>query len=436
MAEIILQFCQTTLAILGALYAYRSIFVIIGLFATKKFAPAKKQHKYGILVAARNEEAVIGHLLESIQKQTYPQELLTVFVVADNCTDNTAAVARKHGAICYERFDNERKTKGYALQYLFECIKRDYSILDYEAYFLFDADNLLAKNYIEKMNDSFDSGEKIVTSYRNSKNFADNAISASYAFHWIRTARFENRGRSLLRIPVRIQGTGFLFASELVKDGWKYTSLTEDRAFTADSIIQHVHITYNHEAVFYDEQPTSLSVAARQRLRWAKGHMLAFVETTWPLFKNIFGRRSSILSRLASFDMIITNMPGAIPYTILRLLRISMLAISAPLGIFANLLGLLTNHLSGIPTALALVIFEHKRMQKCSFPKLMWLCVTFPIFSLIGDIATWVALFKKIQWEPIPHNAALGIDEMSDMHSEEQNEEIAAGKEEELSEVH
>lgn len=435
MAEIILQFCSIVLAFLGALYAHKAIFGVVGLFTTKKFAPAKKQHKYGILVAARNEEAVIGHLLESIEKQNYPKELITVFVVADNCTDNTAAVARGHGAICYERFDNERRTKGYALQYLFECIKRDYSILDYEAYFLFDADNLLAKNYIEKMNDAFDSGEKVVTSYRNSKNFADNAISASYAFHWIRTARLENRGRSVLRIPVRIQGTGFLFASELVKDGWKYTSLTEDRAFTADTIIQRVHITYNHEAVFYDEQPVSLSVASRQRLRWAKGHMLAFVETTWPLLKNIFARKNSLLSRLASYDMIVTNLPGAIPYTIIRVLRIAAFGVSAPAGIITNVIALFTKHLSGIPTALALAVLEHKRMQRCSFPKLMWLCFTFPIFSLIGDIATWIALFKKIQWEPIPHNAALGIDEMSDILSEEQNEEIEAAKEKELTKV-
>ena len=421
MPEIILTICKIILAIIGALYAYRSIFVIIGLFTTKKFAPAKRNHKYAVLVAARNEETVIGHLLESIQKQTYPQELITVFVIADNCTDNTAAVAREHGAICYERFDETKKTKGYALQYLFKCIERDYSILNYEGFFLFDADNLLAKNYIEKMNDAFDTGEKIVTSYRNSKNFADGAIAASYAFHWIRTARFENRGRSILKIPVRIQGTGFLFASELVKDGWNYTSLTEDRAFTADAIIQRVHITYHHDAVFYDEQPTSLKIAARQRLRWAKGHLLAFAETTVPLFKNVFAAKNHILSRLASLDMIITNLPGVIPTTILNVITIIILAMSTPFVILTSLSGMLLKHTAGIPTALGLCILERKRMQKCSFPKLIWLCMTFPIFSIIGDIATWVALFKKVEWTQIPHNASLGIDEMNDIHSDEQN---------------
>lgn len=424
MAEVILKICTVILSILGSLYTYRSLFTIIGLFFTRKYKPAKNQHRYGILVAARNEEAVIGHLLESIEKQTYPRELLKIFVVADNCTDRTADVAREHGAICYERKDKERCTKGYALQYLLNCVKRDHAADGVEGYFLFDADNLLSQNFIEKMNDAFDSGEKLITSYRNSKNFADNAISASYAFHWMRTARFENRGRSFLRFPVRIQGTGFLFASELVKDGWNYTSLTEDRAFTSDAIIQRVHIAYHHEAVFYDEQPVSMKIAARQRLRWAKGHMLAFVETTLPLVKNIFGRGGNLISRLASFDMIITNLPGAIPFTVFKVARIILRGmLVGPATVLPGVIALFTKHLSAIPTALALVVTEHKRMQRCGLLKLLWLCAAFPIFSIIGDIATWIALFRKIRWDPIPHKAALGIDDMNDAHSLEQANE-------------
>ena len=73
-------------------------------------------------------------------------------------------------------------------------------------------------------------------------------------------------------MATNIQGTGFLFASEIVKDGWKYTSLTEDRALTADCVVEGYEISYNDEAIFYDEQQVSLKVALRQRLRWSKGH--------------------------------------------------------------------------------------------------------------------------------------------------------------------
>ena len=92
--------------ILTIMFFYKSLYWVIGFFFTRKFKPAKRKHKYAILIAARNEEKVIGNLLDSINKQDYPKNLITTFVVADNCTDNTASIARKHGAICYERFDD------------------------------------------------------------------------------------------------------------------------------------------------------------------------------------------------------------------------------------------------------------------------------------------------------------------------------------------
>ena len=267
---------------------YRMVYFVLGMFVTRKFKPAKKKHKYAIVIAARNEKNVIGNLIDSISKQDYPKELLTIFVVADNCTDNTAEIARSKGCICYERFDNEHKTKGYALEFLFDRIEEDYGRMSFEGYFVFDADNLLKKDYVTKMNDAFDAGEKIITSYRNTKNFDENWIASTYALHWIRSIRYNHRARSVLHLATNIQGTGFLFTNEIVKNGWHYTSLTEDRALTADAVAQGYQISYQNEAMFYDEQPVSLKVALRQRTRWAKGHLQAFVESGPYLFINIF----------------------------------------------------------------------------------------------------------------------------------------------------
>lgn len=274
--------------VLSVMLMYKTFYIIIGVFFTRKFKKSRNNHKYGIVISARNEEKVIGNLLDSINKQDYPKDLITVFVVADNCTDKTAEIVRKKGAICYERFNDKHKTKGYALEFLFNKIEEDYGRLSFEGYFVFDADNLLKSDYISKMNDAFDSGEKIITSYRNTKNFDENWISSTYALHWIRSIRANHRPRSVLRLATNIQGTGFLFASEIVKDGWHYTSLTEDRALTADAVAQGYQITYQNEAVFYDEQPTNLKIALRQRVRWAKGHLLAFIESGPYLFINIF----------------------------------------------------------------------------------------------------------------------------------------------------
>ena len=284
----VLAICYVVGIFMGILIIQDKPYMLIGLFATRKFKPAKKQHKYAVLIPARNEEPVIANLINSIRKQDYPQELITIFVVADNCTDNTAKVAREKGAICYEHFNPEERTKGFALKYLFEQIQRDYGIESFEGYFIFDSDNLLKKDYISRMNDSFDAGEKIITSYRSTKNWTESWIASTYAIHWLRSIRYRHRARSLLHLATNIQGTGFLFSNEIVKDGWKYTSLTEDRALTADCVVEGYEISYNDDAIFYDEQPVSLKVALRQRLRWSKGHLQAFAESGWGLFKNIF----------------------------------------------------------------------------------------------------------------------------------------------------
>jgi len=104
---------------------YKNLYSAIGLFLTRRFKPAKKNHKYAVLIAARNEQTVIGNLIDSIRSQDYPSELVTIFVVADNCTDETAKVAREAGAVVYERFDSEHRTKGYALQFLVKNIEKD-----------------------------------------------------------------------------------------------------------------------------------------------------------------------------------------------------------------------------------------------------------------------------------------------------------------------
>lgn len=364
-------------ALLGAMSCYYTVYAIVGLFATRRFAPARRQHRYAIVIAARNEEAVIGRLLESIRLQDYPSELLTVFVVADNCTDGTAQAARSGGAVCYERCDPDHRTKGYALEYLFSCIERDYGTDAFEGYFVFDADNLLNRDYVSRMNEAFDAGERIVTSCRASKNFGDNWISASYALHWLRTVRMEHRARSVFGLATRIQGTGFLFASELVKNGWHYTSLTEDRAFTADAVAAGYPISYCDAAVFYDEQPVSLRIALRQRIRWAKGHLQAFAETGWPLW----------LFTKESFGVV-----GA--------------------ALLAWAVGFGKRWLRNAVIALYVFLTERRHMPALPWYRKLWFAVTFPLFDVIGRISTVIALFSHVDWKPIPHDCAAGIDEM------------------------
>ena len=468
----IISFLNLITNTVSKLYEYRTIYKILGIFCTRKFKPAKNLHKYAVLIAARNEEAVIGKLIDSIKKQNYPEDLVSIFVVADNCTDNTAEMARSCGAICYERFDQTRRTKGFALQFLVECIRKDYGIKAFEGYFIFDADNLLDKNFILKMNDSFDAGEKIITSYRNAKNFADNWISASYAIHWLRTVRNEHRARSVFHLATRIQGTGFLFSNELILDGWNYTSLTEDRAFCADAVARGYKISYNNEAIFYDEQPIDIKIAMRQRIRWAKGHLQALGETGPSLLSHIFITKgmanknyvtgeptetntfkkilNNIRLRFMSFDMLTVVFPRSLLNSLKKIIvffiRIALVLMG---GLFVtqnfapdflkNLLklfgvssfrtsggtaiGLLaiffvawtvSSYLNGIYTAIYVFIIEHRRIKKMPLYKKIWFCLTFPMFDLIGKISMLIAMFMKVEWKEIPHNVAVDISELEE----------------------
>lgn len=412
---------------LSVLTVHLKIYAIVGLFATRKFPPTKRHHKYAIVIAARNEANVIGNLLDSIRRQDYPSKLVTVFVVADNCTDQTAAIARAHGAICYERFDSEHRTKGFALQFLFKQIELNYGIEKFDAYIVFDADNLLKPDYLSRMNDAFDAGEKIVTSYRNTKNFEENWIASTYALHWLRTIRMEHRARSLFGFATRIQGTGFLFASELVRNGWNYTSLTEDRAFSADAVVSGYAISYCDAAEFYDEQPTSLRIAMRQRIRWAKGHLQAFGESGGKLFRHIFNGHN-VSYAFMSYDMFFTVFPRAL-YSMFSALSKILIALflwlltKESFGVFGAALftwftAFAKRYLKGILTAAYLFITERHHIQSMPLYKKIFFCLTFPIFDLIGRIATCVALFTKVEWKPIPHCSSVTID---DLHSEQKD---------------
>lgn len=453
-------------AVIAACYWHRRIYRLVGLFFTRKFPEAKKQHKYGILVSARNEENVIGKLIESIKNQDYPSELITTFVVAHNCTDATAAVARASGAVCYEYDAPDKRTKGFALQYLLEQIETDYGIEAFDGYLIFDADNLLKEDYMTRMNESFDAGETVVTSYRNTKNFDDNWISASYAIHWLRTCRLEGRAKSIFRLANRVQGTGYMFPSKLVKDGWKYTGLTEDRYFCADIVTEGYKISYNHYAEFYDEQPSDIRIAMRQRLRWAKGHLEAFRGTGFKLFSNIFRTRGAankdekdapwykkllrnLRFRFINFDMLTIVYPRTV---LLTFKKISTVAIKIALALSAaatfgletapnlirdalRLFGIahvipqselqtvalicvialswtVNTYIETIIYAAYVLIAERRRIKKMKWYKKVWYCITFPIFDLIGKLAVLMALFIKIEWKPIPHKVAVGIDKV------------------------
>lgn len=396
-------------------YAYQFFYLFVGLLKKPQVFKTDKQHRFAVVISARNERDVIGQLIDTIKTQNYPSELIDTFVIADNCTDDTAEVSRNAGAIVYERNNMEKVGKGYALDWMFDIIKREHSDKNYDAYIIFDADNLLDKNYIAEMNKTFSNGYRIITSYRNSKNFGGNWISAGYSLWFLREAKFLNNARMQLNTSCAISGTGFLVSAEIIEKngGWIHHLLTEDIEFTVDSVIHGEKIGYCAGAVLYDEQPTLFKQSYNQRLRWAKGFYQVFANYGGKLFRGIFK------GNFSCFDMLMTIMPAML----LTLISTCINAIAIPLGIIANspdtpalllTLGQTIFNFYGMFFILGAVttITEWKQIHSTTAKKLTNL-FTFPVFMLTYVPIAVIALFKKVEWKPIKHSVVTTVDEVT-----------------------
>ncbi len=395
-------------------YAYQFFYLFVGLLKGEQRFEATETHKFAAVISARNERDVIGELISSIKSQNYPKDKLDIFVIADNCTDDTAQVARAAGAIVYERFNKEQVGKGYALDWLFKIIEKDHKDAGYEGFMIFDADNILDKNYVREMNKVFDNGYDCLTSYRNSKNFDSNWISAGYSLWFLREARYLNNSRMQLGTSCAISGTGFLVSAEVIKKngGWIHHLLTEDIEFTCDSVSKGIKIGYASNAILYDEQPTKLSQSYTQRLRWAKGFYQVFANYGAKLFKGIFK------GNFSCFDMLMTVMPAML----LTIVSVLMNAVAIPVAVAANepeasalihaLIQTLCNFygLFFILGAMT-VITEWNRIHCANYKKVLYL-FTFPIFQFTYVPIALVALFKKVEWKPIKHSVVRTLDEV------------------------
>lgn len=401
-------------------FLYQVVFFFIGLIRGQvKLPPAKKQHTYAFFIAAHNEEAVIANLVKSIKEQDYPSELIDVFVVADACTDATAERAREAGAIVYERNDLSRKGKSWVMDFGFERILREYPG-KHEAFFIFDADNLLSRNYVSVMNDAFDQGYMALTSYRNSKNFGSSWISAAYAIWFIREARFLNNARMICHTSCAVSGSGYLVSAKIVEGmrGWDFHTLTEDIQFSTFCAIHGIRIGYA-PAEFYDEQPVTLKASIKQRMRWTKGFYQVFFTYGRHMLTSIAKFR-----RFAAYDMLMVVGPAMLltlmclmvnaTFIVVGSLSHGFLATDAEIEMaFGSVIMIfgymyLTFFVMGFMTT----VVEWKHIHCPKRWRIFANLFTFPLFMFTYVPLTVAALFLKVDWVPTPHDVSVTLDEV------------------------
>ena len=399
--------------ITGLCFLYQTVYLILPYFFKKKKSDTPgKPYRYAILIAARNEELVLPHLLDSIRKQDYPAELITTYVVADNCTDATAKVAQQHGAKVYPRFNKEQIGKGYALDYLLKQIHLNGGLDRYDAFLVFDADNLLQPDYITNMNRTHSQGYEAFCGYRNTKNYGTNWISSGYGLWYIHESTHLNRCRMHNRTCCAVSGTGFGFTTDLLKrcGGWKFFTLTEDIEFSVWCATRGINIGYCHDAILYDEQPTTFCQSWRQRTRWAQGGIQVSFRYAWQYLKGMlrFGRTG-----YSSFEMLTLSLWGVMLAMISVVCSLISIALNVGFGAFAlAFLGsVVTSYVVSVIMAVLTMSLEWDRIRATSREKVISL-FTFPFFMMTWLPITLLAPFQKFGWAPIAHTVAISAESL------------------------
>lgn len=388
------------------------VYHIVGLFPSKRFPDAKAQHKYAILIPARNESAVIEQLLISIKEQDYDHNLIDTYVIVESEDDPTCEIAKRYSRTqIFVRQHLERKGKGHALDEVVQHIFK--SNEKYEAFFICDADNVLSKTFVKEMNKTYDAGYQIALGYRNSKNWNDGWIATSSALTFSMINTFHNKCRSRFNQNVILSGTGFYIASEILEKlgGWKFFELTEDYELSMYSTVNDIKSTYNEYAEFYDEQPTKLKVSWNQRLRWVKGYANVQKKYKKKLVKGMLFDKQNRLSKLEytmSILPVVCILVTAIVYSVFTLaLAIVGSCIHDPITprvYMAFGIETFAIYLFFVLYAMVMLFAERKHIN-ITFLHALGCCLMFPIYMALYIPIYITSIFKKeVEWKPIVHS--------------------------------
>ena len=367
-----------------------------------------KKHRFMAIIPAHNEEAVVGNLIESLKNQNYDKDLYDIYVIADNCTDNTAKVAKDAGAIVYKRFDETKKTKGYALDwFLKQKIEEN---APYDAFFIFDADNIVHPDFIKNMNKKLCQGEDVVQGYRDIKNPTDSWITAGYALFYWSMHRFYHLARYNLGLSPLLNGTGFMVKFDVVKpQGWDTVTLTEDIEFSLKRIIKGKRLGWATDAICYDEQPVGFKQSWSQRSRWTVGHIQCIKEYTKQLA--VAAKENKTMMNFDGLLYILGSIPMFIVTLVLLGTNFLMYAGDGmtKLELFENILRyLIPTFILPIITA-AIAMFLDKRPIKPMVKGL--LC--YPLFMGSWLLINFKCLFKReTTWEKINHLRSIKISDV------------------------
>ncbi len=375
-------------------------------------SPATDSARFAVLVAARNEEGVIGQLVDSLYAQNYPGDRYEVLVAPNNCTDATAEVAAGHGASIFH-VQTPVRSKGEVLRQMCDYVL---AFGRFDAVCIFDADNLVHPDFLQKMNDAYTAGANAAQSFRDTKNPAASAVATCHALGFWLASRFYNAGHSAMGLSALMSGCGIMVSTRLLRQlgGWNTSTITEDYEFTAQAALAGERVWYVPKAIIYDEQPLTLAQSWRQRRRWESGHTQGMHKYFSALMQKGTRRQNAVCLDLALMFATPATMYLSLVNTGVQMAA-SLYNLPAtgldPMGLlFSGALALGALY-AVITAAAAFVAFLHMGKRACT----AWRGIlAFAPFLLTCVPVTLLSLFhQEKHWKPIVHTCTVSIGDLA-----------------------
>jgi cellulose synthase/poly-beta-1,6-N-acetylglucosamine synthase-like glycosyltransferase len=383
---------------------------IFGLLKNKSRKRHKPQKSFAVLVAAHNEEQVVGALIDNLKKMDYPEELYDIFVICDNCTDNTAAISESMGVHACRRTNHLHRGKGYAIEWM---LKELWAMpRQYDAIVMFDADNLVNPDFLQLMNDDLCEGHQVIQGYLDTKNPEDSWVTAAYGITYWYCNRLWQLSRTNLKMSNFLGGTGMCFEAKLLKEmGWGATSLVEDLEFSMRCVQRGIYPILNYDAKVYDEKPVTFKASARQRLRWMQGHFNVARNYFFPLLWASIKERNFVKFDSAIYTISVYN--TLLGFVLTLVMWIDILIPSK------NVLDSLYNYLPwwvvGIAAFAGIIQFPIALMlERVKSWKMYAHLLTLPFFLLSWWPITFYAFFTQNNktWSHTQHTRVVRIEEV------------------------
>jgi len=402
--------CLVAMATVSAYGAYQAVVCCRFLSDVPLPLPSSTPHRFAVLVFARDEERVIGQLLDTVFAQDYPRDRFEVFVTADHCTDATAEIAASHGAKVVVRDSDVASGKGAALNWFFQAT----DLSGFDACVVFDADNLVDPGFLAAMDRQLAAGREVAVGYRTGKNPSSSWVAGASTIFWLMQSRFYHRPRAAWGLPcTSVGGTGFMFSlGTLGPDGWHSSTACEDIEFTLQQIAAGRFVAFACDAVCYDEQPLTTRASVRQRYRWSVGSVQVMRQQFRPLV------RAGLRGRPAALD------------AALFILGVPMGGVSALVWVACLGVGLAGGMTLAATALTVLVAAVTGYLVLAAFARLVlalehgdwpgsWRAVAgFPLWVLSWMLINLVVLFwRDPTWRVEPHTDDLTLDQALAQHS-------------------